>query len=723
MRWNLYRLSLLVLAAGAVVTTYGQNEWPKSITAGDGALIKIYQPQTEYFAGNQLKSRSAFSIREPGMADPVFGTFWSTETVSTDRDTREVIVESAKVNRVKLQSDSALIERDKLVPTLQSSIPQVAGVLTLDEVMLSLNEQQQERKLTGKISNTLPTLIYRTKPSMLVLIDGYPILQKNTKWGVDMVVNSPFVIIRFKDDNYYLHGGGHWYVASSAGGPYSFTHDHVKHKLKRIAKSLENTARKNDDLPTDEVPDYPVYDIVVSTVPAELIQTNGAPDFIPIPGTSLLYIKNSDNDIFMDTRDQHYYVLLSGRWYSSSTLGEKSAWKYVSPGQLPADFALIPEGSPKDGVLASVPGTPAAKEAVIDAEIAQTAKIDRRTANTRVEFDGMPIFKPIQGTDMRYAVNTSSTVLEEGGRYYALDNGVWFTSETAAGPWQVSTTSPAEMDLIPPDCPVFNAKYVSVYDANPDYVYDGYTSGYLNSYVDGPTVVYGTGYSYDPWIGMYYYPRPWTWGFDMCYNPWSGWGFGAAFDYDWFDDGFGWDDGLGIGWGGWYGGGWWGGATAYRPCYRNWHGGRFRSDQRGGYYGQNVAITKDVHMHMRFNNNVYRGRPGIIDPTRRVAASGTGGEFNGETIFTDRLGNVYRYNPMGRWEQNVGRNWSTPVSPLNRETLEQQRQIYNRGQVRSMNFQRASNYGGLRFSGGSFGRAQMGGGSMHTGGGHFGGHR
>jgi len=176
----------------------------------------------------------------------------------------------------------------------------------------------------------------------------------------------------------------------------------------------------------------------------------------------------------------------------------------------------------------------------MDAQIPQTAKIDRKTATTHVEYDGTPQFKPIGGTDMQYAVNTSSTVLSESGKYYAVDNGIWFMADNPLGPWSVSTSRPKEMDQIPPTCPVYNAKYVEVYEATPDYVYMGYTPGYLNSFVDGPTVVYGTGYDYDPWYGDYFYPRPWTWGFDMSYNPWSGWGFGADYDYDWFDDGFGW---------------------------------------------------------------------------------------------------------------------------------------------------------------------------------------
>jgi len=39
------------------------------------------------------------------------------------------------------------------------------------------------------------------------------------------------------------------------------------------------------------------------------------------------------------------------------------------------------------------------------------------------------------------------------------------------------------------------------------YVYVGYTPGYMGCYVYGPTIVYGTGFYYRPWYRTIYYPR------------------------------------------------------------------------------------------------------------------------------------------------------------------------------------------------------------------------
>src|SRR5262249_47302076 len=73
--------------------------------------------------------------------------------------------------------------------------------------------------------------------------------------------------------------------------------------------------------------------------------------------------------------------------------------------------------------------------------------------------------------------------------------------------------------------------YVQVYRSTAKVVYVGYTPGYLGAVVasDG-VVVYGTGYSYQPWIGSVWYPPPATYGVaaQPVYNPAVGMAFGFA---------------------------------------------------------------------------------------------------------------------------------------------------------------------------------------------------
>ncbi len=607
--------------------------------------------------------------------------------------------------------------------TLETQLPQAAGDLSLDELLSSLDENLEQKKLSKDLNNTAPRIIYTNKPALLVMIDGQPKLQTNKDWNLDVVVNTPFTIVKNNDGLYYLYGGKHWYSAQSATGPYAPA-GNIPSNLNKVQTAVDaaNSANAGYVDSSAAAQDNSVSDIVVSTSPAEMIQTDGAPNFTPIAGTSLSYVTNSSNDIFQDQGGK-YYVLISGRWYSSSSL--TGGWHYVAANELPADFAKIPEGSPKDNVLASVAGTPAAREAVMDAQIPQTAKVDRNTATTNVTYNGEPNFAPLEGTDMEYGTNTSSSVLLDNGVYYSVDNGVWFQSPNPTGPWTVCTQRPAEVDRIPPSSPLYNVKYVDVYDVTPDYVYEGYTPGYLNAYIYGPTVVYGTGFYYNPWYNGFYYPRPWTWGFGMGYNPWAGWSIGFGYGFGWFNYGFG----FGHGWGGWGGGwgGWWG-PHVYRPSYA-WGGNRAY-----GYYGHNSYRNQNSFAR-NYRTNIYSGRAGVLTHSNRApfsggrsvnngtgrtiqggangAANGRASGFNngfndggrpraqaapgnartggGNNVFSDRNGNVFQRNQTNnQWQQRQSNSWR-PVQNNNQavQNLNRQQTMRDRGQTRAQNFERA----------------------------------
>jgi hypothetical protein len=83
-----------------------------------------------------------------------------------------------------------------------------------------------------------------------------------------------------------------------------------------------------------------------------------------------------------------------------------------------------------------------------------------------------------------------------------VNNGVWFSSVVATGPWVVATSVPPVIYTIPPSSPVHYVTYVQVYGYTPSVVYVGYTPGSYGTVVssDG-VVVYGTGYYYPPYIG------------------------------------------------------------------------------------------------------------------------------------------------------------------------------------------------------------------------------
>lgn len=611
---TLYTLILSVFTALVLpLVSVSQNEWPKTIHSSDGSLVKIYQWQPEAYTEGSLQANAAVSVLSKGENDPVFGMIWF--SADAEHNGQRVNVKSVNISEVKLPNEKDQAKIDQLRDDIEDAMSDWNLSIPLNEINNSLKLNQEETKLSSDLNNNPPKILYSSKPSLLVVIDGAPKLQTNSKWNVQTVVNTPFIIVKNNNSKFYLYGGKHWYTALSATGPYRLTTD-VPSNLETIQDDI--AAANKDNNVQQEDNDNTISNIIVSIEPAELLQSNGEPNFTSIAGTSLLYVKNSNNDIFMDVTGQQYYVLLSGRWYRSSALDGK--WQYVASDKLPADFAKIPEGSPKDNVLASVAGTLPAKDAVMNAQVPQTAKVDRKNSKADIQYDGDPQFESIDGTDMDYAVNTSGQVIRWRGNYYAVDNGVWFQSYSAVGPWSVAVERPYVVTYIPARYPVYGMKYVYIYDVTPEFVYMGYTPGYLNTYVYGPTVVYGTGYYYRPWFGRYYYARPYTWGFNMHYNPWSGWGFGFNYNWGWFNVGFG----SYRPWGYW--GGWWGPAV-YRPayCWNGYYGGHYNY---GGYYGNyygrrggNTYIVNNVNVYR--NNNIYNNRRDVVTRDNRRIASYT----------------------------------------------------------------------------------------------------
>src|SRR5262249_52617774 len=184
---------------------------------------------------------------------------------------------------------------------------------------------------------------------------------------------------------------------------------------------------------------------------------------------------------------------------------------YVAGNELPADFRRIPPTAPAGEVLASIAGTPQAKEALIADSIPQTAVIPRQGGPSFTPiFDGSPQLRPIEDTPLRYVVNSPDAIIEvDATSYYALQRGVWARGGSVLGPWVVEGYVPDIIYSIPASSPLHYVTYVQVYWASPDSVEVGYTPGYVGTVVepDG-VVVYGTGYTYTPWVGTYYYPPP-----------------------------------------------------------------------------------------------------------------------------------------------------------------------------------------------------------------------
>ena len=288
--------------------------------------------------------------------------------------------------------------------------------MSLDRLQAALSIQNALK--LGKavpVKNDPPTIIFTPRTGVLVSIDGEPAWRSVAGTSLERVINSrALILLDDSSGKYYIHLFDGFVVAAALNGPWT-----VATQVPAAANKLAQDLSKQGviDLmtgPADKKLSLKVArpDVVVATTPTEIVITDGAPDWAPLDGTMLLYVKNTTGNVFKDLNDQNTYVLVTGRWFRAP--GFTGPWQYVAAKDLPPDFFKIPDDSPKENVKAAIPGTPQAQEAVIANQIPETATVSRTKATFTPVINGAPDLKPVQDTSLMYVYNSPTPIIMAG---------------------------------------------------------------------------------------------------------------------------------------------------------------------------------------------------------------------------------------------------------------------------------------------------------------------
>ena len=712
---RIIRALLLVLFAvsiAAAQTRTTDNGWPRKFTIGTNS-VAVYQPQIEEWTGNSFSARAAIAITEsPGK--PLYGVVWFAARAEIDKVNRLVTLTDFRVKKINIPMAPEKVAAFET--GLQARANRQGEVIALDRLLADMAINHATTSSTAyEVKNDPPQIIFSTRPAVLVLIDGSPALRPVKDTRLERVVNTRGLLLRDPaSGKFYLRLMDGWMESQSIHGPWTIA-GQTPSDLQKVLEPAANSGSLAQAVLQNAVPT-----IIVSTQPAELLQTQGDPQVAPIDGTDLIFVVNTENHIFVYTPSQEHYILVSGRWFKAQSMN--GPWQYVAGERLPGDFAKIPAAHKKAAVLVSVPGTPQATEALIANAIPQTATITRNAAALTVNYDGAPQFKLIEPTTLMYAVNTSIPVIKVDSRnYYAVQNGVWFVASSPAGPWAIATSVPVVIYTIPVSSPLHYVTYVKVYGSTPEVVYVGYTPGYYGTVVTSSSVVvYGSGWYYPPYVGAYWYGWPYTYGY------------GAAFTW-----------GVASGWGLAYGYG----SAAYYGVYGQWGNVAYAGTRAawanpytgnvgygGAYRGVNTATGTRYAGQAGTMTNVYNGnsaagaRGATYNPQTGVISGGAvGGVRNGSTgqvtadgrafayntntntgvavgnnnVYASRDGNVYRYNQSSGVQQKTSNGWETVQRSSDRSWVQNQQQARGLGEMRTRDFSSMrGNVSGIRGGGG-----------------------
>jgi hypothetical protein len=502
----LFTLPYEIVAAGSGQSS--DSRWPRE-KYSNGTRLIIYQPQVDDWKNFQdLSWRMAISLT-PKNGKEVLGVVEMTGHTDIDNVAKVAIITNPQITGTYFPSlDKATVE--KMEQLFKSFVPQTFSV-SLHSLISST--PKKETPAGPQLNNDPPRIFVGYRPSILLSVNGEPVLSEVPNTNLKFVVNTQWpLFLDTATSTYYLAVGQEWLTANKLGGQWSATKK-LPPDMSKVPQDKQWSALKKFIPPPANTKNV-TPDVFYSDEPAEIILFDGQPVYTQIPDTQLQYATNTSSVVFVYKPTQQFYYLTAGRWFSAPDL--QGPWTYATP-NLPADFPKIPPSSPASAILATVPGTEEAKDAVLLAQVptTMTVKPTEAAAKVKVAYDGDPKFEPIKGTSMQYATNTSDKVIKVGDVYYLCLQGVWFMAPNPTGPWSTCMSVPNEIYTIPSSSPVYNVTYVTQ-TANPDgTVTSNYTAGYLGTFIlgaaTGAILADGSGYWWPPYCSAgYYYPYPAT---------------------------------------------------------------------------------------------------------------------------------------------------------------------------------------------------------------------
>jgi hypothetical protein len=276
--------------------------WPVEVMSGLDRLV-IYQPQIESWKGNRIHARCAVAVTAAGATAPAYGVVSISTRSEVRKDARLVVPQDLQV------TGGTFVASGKDAPdplqAVRGSVSAWPRVISLDRLTADLAIVRAER--SGKsptLSHTPPRIIHSPTPTVLVQIDGAPVLRKVQDGKMMQVLNSALLLFDPSTRTYFLDGKREWIQASSLDGPWTVASDPPsgleKVKAQLMGSEELDPGDKGNTPPAESVPT-----IYVRTTPTELIETWGPPQYELIVGTGLVYATNTDSDIFYGRRYAH----------------------------------------------------------------------------------------------------------------------------------------------------------------------------------------------------------------------------------------------------------------------------------------------------------------------------------------------------------------------------------------------------------------------------------
>lgn len=284
-------VSLLILLAPALraapVAIDEDAPWPR-VRSTNGHTVTLHLPQVERWTSNSFTARAAVEVKMANTKTEMLGVVWFEAHGSVDRSNRVVMLDRLQISRGSFPT--APDSGSNALAIVREVLPAGARTVSLDYLVTALGfVQAAARQGASGIKHEPPRIIWVTNRSVLILIDGEPVLRPVAGTTIERVINTPALLVHDKPSaRFYLSGVGQWFAAATISGPWGVAENPPPQVAALAASTNQPPANKDEPAPR----------IIVSTKPAELLMTSGLPDYRRISGTGLQYIADSDSMVF-----------------------------------------------------------------------------------------------------------------------------------------------------------------------------------------------------------------------------------------------------------------------------------------------------------------------------------------------------------------------------------------------------------------------------------------
>ncbi|MFM8698046.1 MAG: hypothetical protein ACKOF7_05160, partial [Phycisphaerales bacterium] len=350
----------------------GETLWPQAAVV-DGVAYVLYSPQFESIVGTTASARAAFSA-SPAGGSPAYGSMRFDCAVGDDLAAGLIHVSDMQVRGAALSSGG---DASKLMAVLQQMLMgadfTVQRAAALENMQLAAMSPAAGRVVPG----AMPAIRVVDRPTVALVLDGPPVLREVAP-GVGIARNAGSLLAFDAGSGTWFTrvGTSTWLQASSYRGPW------VGGAAPSAAAAAAIEAALPPRAPGAPVPTTPapgrVPDVLTCTEPTVLVSIDGAPDLAQV-ADGLYAVRNSGAELFTDGSGASWWLLASGRWFTTQDL-VNGPWTSLRASALPPSFAASDPRGTWGSVLAAVPGTAAAKDAAYQQQVPHGATLDRAMA-------------------------------------------------------------------------------------------------------------------------------------------------------------------------------------------------------------------------------------------------------------------------------------------------------------------------------------------------------